>query len=316
MGEFHEAVSTLLDAFARGISIIKIQNRQLKDPQITTAADTHLSKSLSKNRAEVKNAYQRDLDRFGDGFAAGDTESRSSLSTILSRLSTGFLSVIERFSRGKSTPADYQALMSLSDLTRRETLKTFEQLSIRLSNSSLALVPSSASKEKQVAKSFGKKRSATSRPAHTRAKSAPSLSSTPLGPATTSGWVRPKKSRKSSSKSQSTSSMRSKREEHSRSPPRLKIEPPPPPPACLPSPPPQRLRRTPPAVASPRDRKSFMSFASNSTKLGEIPEHKWARPPGYEQMDASLPITAYYPLEPYQEPAKPRSRLARLFKRS
>lgn len=79
--------------------------------------------------------------------------------------------------------------MSLSDLTRRETLRTFKQLSIRLSTSSLALVPAGKERKKRSAGSGSesKKRSAGARPTHTRAKSAPNLSSTPLGPATSNG---------------------------------------------------------------------------------------------------------------------------------
>ena len=77
MGEFHDAVSTLLEAFAHGISIIKIQRCRRKkehmpiDPR-KKSAESHLSKSLKKNRTEVKTAYGKDLVRFGPGFAAGD----------------------------------------------------------------------------------------------------------------------------------------------------------------------------------------------------------------------------------------------------
>jgi len=77
MGEFHDAVSTLLEAFARGISIIKIQRGRRKKEQLPIestkkTAETHLSKSLKKNRSEVKDAYQRDLGRYGQSFAVGD----------------------------------------------------------------------------------------------------------------------------------------------------------------------------------------------------------------------------------------------------
>jgi hypothetical protein len=77
MGEFHDAVSTLLEAFAHGISIIKIQRCRRKKEHIPIEpskknAESHLSKSLKKNRTEVKTAYGKDLARFGPGFAAGD----------------------------------------------------------------------------------------------------------------------------------------------------------------------------------------------------------------------------------------------------
>ena len=77
MGEFHNAVSVLLEAFARGIAIIKTQRgrRKKEHHQVDSPhkiAETHLSKSLKRNRTDVKNAYGRDLARFGPSFAAGD----------------------------------------------------------------------------------------------------------------------------------------------------------------------------------------------------------------------------------------------------
>lgn len=77
MGEFHDAVSTLLEAFGRGIDIIKCQRgtrekEQLPIEPAKKSAETHLSKSLKKNRVDVKNAYGRDLARHGPGFAVGD----------------------------------------------------------------------------------------------------------------------------------------------------------------------------------------------------------------------------------------------------
>jgi hypothetical protein len=56
-----------------------------------------------------------------------------------------------------------------------------------------------------------------------------------------------------------------------------------------------------------------MSFASDSTKLGEIPEHKWAHRGATNA--GAYPILTYHPLELYKEPEKPRSRLRKLFRR-
>lgn len=82
MGEFHDAVSTLLESFARGISIIRTQRKRRKSGHIpidqsSKNAETDLSKCLKKNRTEVKTAYGRDLDRSGPGFAAGDGKHKS-----------------------------------------------------------------------------------------------------------------------------------------------------------------------------------------------------------------------------------------------
>ncbi|KAH9222768.1 hypothetical protein DL95DRAFT_441115 [Leptodontidium sp. 2 PMI_412] len=354
MGELHGAVSSLLDAFARGIGIIKAQRKRRKSSHITIdqsskAAETNLSKSLKKSRTEVRNAYGKDLSRFGPGFAEGDAEARSSLQAIMFRLNAGFVSVIERFTKGRSSPADYQVLLNLSNSSRLEAITTFQQLSYRLSQSSLAL-PASPHKtgHKASATHRRKKKSSTSssghsKRSHARSKSAPelSISITPLGPATPEGWVRPKAGRKLSTDSRSSGSSTPKQQ---RSPPKplalpappsvprpasaTRRSPPPPPyqsqlssPSSL-APPvrkpasiaisehPQRLQVR---VSKADKRKSFMSFASDSTKLGEIPQHKWAK--GAIPEGGIYPITPYYPVQLYQEPEKPRSRFMRLFRK-
>jgi len=265
---------------------------------------------LKKNRTDVKNAYSRDLSRFGRGFATGDAEAHSSLSAILFRLNAGFVSVIERFTRGRSTPTDYQALVNLSNASRLEAIGTFEQLSKRLSRSSLASphigkLPEQGSRR-------GQKRKASKQPVghikHVRSKSVPGVSLTPLGPANSEGWVRPKPGRKLSSDSKSSGSSsanRSSPKGHNtqdsirKSSNHSQVT----------------VTRTPPTRLRPEIRKSIMSFASDSTKLGEIPEHKWTRPSMFEAGTPNFPVTTLYPLESYQEPPKQRSRLMRLFRR-
>lgn len=77
MGELHDAVTALLDAFARGISVIRAQHLRRKEQQLPAdavqqAAETHVRKSLRKSRADIKEAYTRDRARYGPRFAAGD----------------------------------------------------------------------------------------------------------------------------------------------------------------------------------------------------------------------------------------------------
>jgi hypothetical protein len=77
MGEFHDAVSTLLDAFTHGMAVIKTQRGRRKKESIpidstTKSAETNLSKALKKNRVDVKDAYGKDLARHGPDFAKGD----------------------------------------------------------------------------------------------------------------------------------------------------------------------------------------------------------------------------------------------------
>lgn len=306
--------------------MIKAQRRKkdqsLLDPP-SKKAETHLSKSLKKNRLEVENAYGEDLVRYGPSFADGDAEAHSSLSRILFRLNA----VIKRFTTGSHTTTDYNSLLSLSNASRIEAINTFEQLSQRLSRSSLALIPVSPGlKEKSQRHHHRRKKSSSSTGVkHTRSKSAPELSVTPQG------WVRPKAGRKQSTdsnksfKSSGTSTPKAvaARTHANQLPASSRRSPPPRQIGDVPhndenaqrTPPPQyttfpveplRARRT-------QDRKSFMSFASDSTKIGEIPEHKWVRNAGIQE--GNYPMTTYYPTEPYQEPEKQRSRLMKLFRR-
>jgi len=249
-------------------------------------------------------------------------EAHSSLSSILFRLNAGFVSVIERFTKGRSTSTDYQALQNLSNASRMEAIHTFEQLANRLSRSSLTLLPANKQHERlrHERKSSKNSSSAVGHVRHARSKSAPELAVTPLGYANSEGWVRSKPGRKRTSDSSrhrgtSTRKRSSVRRQPQNSPRQAnpasipRSEPSPALPLIKAPPPP------PPPRARTENRKSIMSFASDSTKLGEIPEHRWNRPAMFGTADGNFPVTAFYPLEPHQEPEKPRSRLMRLFRR-
>jgi hypothetical protein len=91
MGELQNAVSALLDAFARGIAVIKTQRVRRKKEKLSIdsthkTAETRLSKSLKKNKADVQDAYGKDLARFGSGFATGDGEPSNLLPTTRSEI--------------------------------------------------------------------------------------------------------------------------------------------------------------------------------------------------------------------------------------
>ncbi|TAQ83619.1 hypothetical protein B7494_g8055 [Chlorociboria aeruginascens] len=293
MGEFHDTVSVLLDAFARGIDIIKARRAQRKRPsRENEGGHPDVSKALKEHRTQVKKAYSRDQARFGPRFATGDTEARSSLSAILFRLNAGFVSIIESFARGGSS-TDYQALLNLSNSSRMEAIHTFDQLAERLSQPS-STTPQIRKRHAGRSQPKAKKRSTERH----RSRKTSELSFTPLGLATPEGWVRhPKQGRKLSSDSKSAVSPRRNA---------------PPTRATLPV-----ANRAPIPEVKPLHRKSIMSFASDSTKLGEIPERKWGRrPPVFEaEAAANFPISTFFPLAPYREPEKPRSRFMRLFKR-
>jgi hypothetical protein len=59
----------------------------------------------------------------------------------------------------------------------------------------------------------------------------------------------------------------------------------------------------------------MMSFASDSTKLGEIPERKIPRPAMLNPENKDYLADTAFPLAPWTKPEKPRSRFMRLFRR-
>lgn len=100
MGEFHDAVATLLQAFASGISIIKAQRVRRKHEKGAGSSDRKsiertLSRSLKRNRKEVKEAYERDVRALGTGFSAGDGRFAISHEKLLVLLSKQALTFVE-----------------------------------------------------------------------------------------------------------------------------------------------------------------------------------------------------------------------------
>lgn len=264
-------------------------------------------------------------------------EAHSSLAAILLRLNAGFVSIIERFTKGRSSHADYQALINLSNSSRIEAMRTFEMLSRRISQSSLAL-------ESQPGEANGNGRHKRKRRSGSGSgngkkggsRSAQSLTVTPLGVASAEGWVRSARKRSSSEgrgMRENTNKRAPARDMGGQSTGKALPSPtstpvprdrsPPPQPKSIPLSPTIKLRTTPTANQTQsrtetRNRKSIMSFASDSTKLGEIPEYKWMRPAMFENVaengDVQFPITTFYPAEPWQEPEKRRGRLRKLFR--
>ncbi|KAG9247821.1 hypothetical protein BJ878DRAFT_538904 [Calycina marina] len=266
MGDFHAAVTTLIESFSRTLAILK--------------------RSIFKTKRDVQSAYGREIGRVGPGFANGDAH--KTLSAILTGFNALSNILISRFSPGHTTPAtstDHTALLILSKTARSDAIRTFSQLSIRLSRTSLALPASSRSKAKPGAVPKKKKSSVES------GSWKPSLSRSPSKYLSTSATKRPKSS------------------------PKLPPKPSPPYQAnttqFLPLPP--SHHHTHYTQRRPSPRKSILSSTSDSTKLGEIPAHKGVcHCIAIDGREMVFPIRTYFPLEAYHEPVKPRGRLRRL----
>lgn len=204
--------------------------------------------------------------------------------------------------------------MSLSDASRLEAIHTFDQLSRRLPQSTLSLT-SSIKPSARDAQKRRIKRSASAKDAHhPRSKSAPApaiavaaavASDEPRhrharqrdpGSSKSSTVISKSKTpRATLDKHRSTTSRKPTASSNSNNHPRVA------------SPAPGSTR-----TSSRRGRRRHVSGSSrsDSTKLGEIPEHKW-RTTKPRDDDSSLEIA--YPLYSYPAPPKQRSRFMRFW---
>lgn len=192
-------------------------------------------------------------------------------------------------------------LMSLSNASRLEAMRTFEQLSKRLPQSALSLTPQTKSSERHTHSS--QKRRSKQIPSVKSGHNRRSQSAPPVLKTKASDNPRPRRTHKKPSGNSKSSTVsktprstedkhRSTPSPHSTSNPRA-------------APPNAQGTRT--SSRSER-RHRPRSFRSDSTKLGEIPEHKWAVP---RDDDSSLRVA--YPLYTYTAPQKQRSRFMRFF---
>jgi hypothetical protein len=218
---------------------------------------------------------------------------KSSFASILSRLNAGFASVINKFSKGKCSPSDIHALVNLSNSSRLEALKTFQQFSARMSQSSLGL-PVGKPKRKSQSSSKGEKELRGSSPVSSSGKSRHKTVS--ASPRRDKRLAKVKsqnpKSAKSSlqqPKAQANSHLELPNDDHV-DVMALSI---------------QQARRL--------NRTSMISFLSESTKIGEILERNTAM--GGPADRDHLADTAF-PLSPWKKPPKSRSRFMRLFRKA
>ncbi|ATZ54423.1 hypothetical protein BCIN_10g04260 [Botrytis cinerea B05.10] len=307
MGELDELVSTLLGTFTSGIRLLRARRKRQKSSSGKTDHDnceeTLLIKSFKQSRSDIREAYTRESIKSGPKFSDGDAKARSSLSTILSRLNTAFTSAVVLFSRGKVKPADQELFIKLSNKSRTEAINTLDNLSKRLSKSSSSLVSHDTVNP---SKPHRRKR-------HRNPPPTLPTQPTALGPATKNGWIRSKPTKndlpKSKTRTQkSTLTKSTHKEKPATSRPITLLE----------------KQESPPKTAV-ENRKSGFSFASDSTKLGEIPESKMARllagagagagVASHDNDSRYYPTVVAFPLAPYRaEPPKRRFGMGKLWK--
>ncbi|KAF7937562.1 uncharacterized protein EAE98_001876 [Botrytis deweyae] len=309
MGELDELVTTLLGTFTSGIRLLrarrKRQTNSSRKIDHDNCEETLLIKSFKQSRSDIREAYTRESIKSGPKFSKGDAKARSSLSTILSRLNTAFTSAVALFSQGKVKPADQELFIKLSNKSRAETITALDSLSKRLSKSSPSLVSRDP---------------ATRSPNHRRKRHQtppppPPIPTKPtaLGPATKNGWIRPKPTKKDIPKSKpqarkATLTKSTLKEKSAPSQSFTLLE--------------EKQEALPKRAAE--NRKSGFSFASDSTKLGEIPDSRMAillqpdtgtSTSSHNQYSRYYPTAVAFPLAPYQPaPRKRRFGVRKLWK--
>jgi hypothetical protein len=307
------SVSSLLETYDNCISLLKAFRRRDKQDsgrRATKPSDQQalLKRSLKTDRKKVERAYSSRVSASGDRFEKGDSKALSSLGRVIQKLNAAIANLIRTASKGHGASLDYQSLTSLSNSSRSQAIKTFDQLSRRLdSKSSRSSVASNAS-----SRSSRSSKSSSSKSSKTTSSSKPSVASK----SDTNG--RRKKS-KASRKHDHTGHRDSRRRDEERSsderPLRMEMSIATPLLDAMD----HSIERSASSPLSRRpsfaNRFSLISMSSGSTRLGEIPERKLHRrydSPGGGLDEYNTPVM--YPVRPFQPQVKER-RFLGLFRR-
>ncbi|KAI7784684.1 hypothetical protein LA080_009327 [Diaporthe eres] len=310
---FGTSVSSLLETYDNCISLLKAFKRRDKgDGSRRTAKSSDqqalLKHSLKTDRKRVERAYSSRIAESGDRFEKGDKKALSALGRVIQKLNAAIANLIRTASKSHGPGLDYQSLMSLSNASRLQAIQTFDQLSRRLdSKSSRSSVASTAS-----SRSSRTSKSSTSK----ASKSTSSSKSSGASKSSDSGRKHKKTKTSKHGHSDRKETRRRDTERVSERPLRMEMS--------IATPlldsmdhslehsARSSLRRRP----SFANRFSLISMSSDSTRLGEIPERKWAHrrhdnPVGGLD-EYNTPVM--YPVRPYQPQVKER-RFLGLFRR-
>lgn len=310
---FGTSVSSLLETYDNCISLLKAFKRRDKQDGGRKAAKPSdqqalLKRSLKTDRKRVERAYSSRISESGDRFEKGDEKALSALGRVIQKLNAAIANLIRTASKSHGPGLDYQSLMSLSNTSRLQAIKTFDQLSRRLDSK-----PSRSS----VASTTSGRSSRTSKSSSSKASKSTS-SSKSSGASKSSDNGKKHKKTKGSRKHDHAH----REEPRSRDAERVSERP-----LCM-----EMSIATPlldsmgsslehSASSSLRRRPSFanrfslISMSSDSTRLGEIPERKWHR--RHDNPIGSLDeynTPVMYPVRPFQPQVKER-RFLGLFRR-
>ncbi|KAK7749872.1 hypothetical protein SLS53_000454 [Cytospora paraplurivora] len=310
--DFGTSVSALLETFDNCISLLKAFRRPSKDNgsrkvHRSSNQQSLLRHSLKTDRKKVERAYSSRLSEAGSSFEKGDSKSISALSRVLRKLNAAIAKLMRLASKGESPDLDYQSLMSLSNASRLQAIKTFDRLSHRISSKSSGtsvVAPEKVSRSSKTAKtsaSPGDKVNDVPPSSSASSKDDRRRGDPKLSRGRGHGHGRGNDARARKSRSKGRRSRTDHDHDHDQMPPGTLVSlAPPTPPLAPPLEPTVRNsdgdgadgaaskahqgRRT--TASSLKNRFSLISMSSDSTRLGEIPERKWHR--RYDPLDGSV----------------------------
>ncbi|KAI1336172.1 hypothetical protein F5Y15DRAFT_214304 [Xylariaceae sp. FL0016] len=144
MGGFGDKVSDLLELYGRCLSLLKAFKVTPESDVDSLHSRASLRQSIRSDRTRVQKAYTRRLGRDGNRLAKGDKPSRSALRRILNSLKAAMVNMLQTV-KAHDSGLDYASLMSLSNASRADTIRTIDELSKRLRSRSSGSVRTAAS---------------------------------------------------------------------------------------------------------------------------------------------------------------------------
>ncbi|KAK5662780.1 hypothetical protein OQA88_6188 [Cercophora sp. LCS_1] len=331
---FGDSVTALLETYSNCLSLLRSLKHRKGKHDATKAEEQQITllKSLKKDRALVEKAYSSRLSESGSRLKKGDARAISSLDRILRRIRITVAKMLRLSSKDPNPVLDYDSLMSLSNTSRIEAIKTIDNLSRRLgsgnsSRSSMAQAPAKSTSSKHKDRSSHSSshpmpHSNTAEP-RSRNKSPRSASNSPRKKRSSTkvkDEAQPKLKHESTVKVKIETPAKIVENDAPtrKQSPTVEFEiPPSPPPKHETNPqarPPGLAQRL---AAAADNRVSFASFTTDSTKLGEIPERRArsryyvAVPSGSDQYN----VPPMYPLRPYKVEVKEKGFWGGLFGR-
>ncbi|KAK8058652.1 hypothetical protein PG994_009100 [Apiospora phragmitis] len=141
MGGFGTSVSALLDTYTRCLGLLKAfkghdgsNDTSPYDPAVSKA-HARLRGSIRSDRSQIRKAYSSKFSKRGNRLQRGDAPSKAAIRQILDKLKAAITNLLSMVKTQKPV-LDYESLMSLSNTSRIDAIRTMEQLSLRLSSSS------------------------------------------------------------------------------------------------------------------------------------------------------------------------------------